>query len=89
MLCDLLKSVCCGQNTDSEEEVPSVKKSKKPPEKKADVSKPGKVQKRDPVVYISETGNGRHISLYVQLQWGGLCYKWDGLTHTLKYGHKT
>ncbi|XP_010135025.1 PREDICTED: replication factor C subunit 1, partial [Buceros rhinoceros silvestris] len=42
-------------DSDSEEEVQSVKKSKKPSEKKADISKPGKVQKRDPVVYISET----------------------------------
>uniref|UniRef100_A0A8D2QK20 Replication factor C subunit 1 n=1 Tax=Zonotrichia albicollis TaxID=44394 RepID=A0A8D2QK20_ZONAL len=47
--------LCCGQNTDSEEEVQSVKKSKKSPEKKAAASKPGKVLKRDPVVYISET----------------------------------
>ncbi|XP_064274456.1 replication factor C subunit 1 isoform X1 [Passer domesticus] len=42
-------------DSDSEEEVQSVKKSKKPPEKKAAASKPGKVLKRDPVVYISET----------------------------------
>lgn len=74
MLCDLLKSVCCGQNADSEEEVQSVKKSKKPSEKKADASKPGKGQRRDPVVYISETGNRRNISLYVQLQWGILAH---------------
>uniref|UniRef100_A0A8U8B5C4 Replication factor C subunit 1 n=1 Tax=Geospiza parvula TaxID=87175 RepID=A0A8U8B5C4_GEOPR len=47
--------LCCGQNTDSEEEVQSVKKSKKSPEKKAAASKSGKVLKRDPVVYISET----------------------------------
>uniref|UniRef100_A0A8U8BAW0 Replication factor C subunit 1 n=1 Tax=Geospiza parvula TaxID=87175 RepID=A0A8U8BAW0_GEOPR len=39
----------------SEEEVQSVKKSKKSPEKKAAASKSGKVLKRDPVVYISET----------------------------------
>ncbi|KFP81624.1 Replication factor C subunit 1, partial [Apaloderma vittatum] len=43
------------QNTDSEEEVQSVKKSKKPSEKEAAPSKLGKVLKRDPVVYISET----------------------------------
>uniref|UniRef100_A0A8C0ZJM6 Replication factor C subunit 1 n=1 Tax=Cyanistes caeruleus TaxID=156563 RepID=A0A8C0ZJM6_CYACU len=47
--------LCCGQNTDSEEEVQSVKKSKKSPEKKAATSKLGKVLKQDPVVYISET----------------------------------
>lgn len=58
--------MCCGQNTDSEEEVQSVRKSKKSPEKKAAASKPGKVLKRDPVVYISETGNGRNVSLYVE-----------------------
>uniref|UniRef100_A0A8C0ZJV5 Replication factor C subunit 1 n=1 Tax=Cyanistes caeruleus TaxID=156563 RepID=A0A8C0ZJV5_CYACU len=40
---------------DSEEEVQSVKKSKKSPEKKAATSKLGKVLKQDPVVYISET----------------------------------
>uniref|UniRef100_A0A8C0AMY6 Replication factor C subunit 1 n=1 Tax=Buteo japonicus TaxID=224669 RepID=A0A8C0AMY6_9AVES len=40
---------------DSEEEVQSVKKSKKPPEKKAATSKLGKVLKQHPVVYISET----------------------------------
>ncbi|XP_075276823.1 replication factor C subunit 1 isoform X1 [Opisthocomus hoazin] len=42
-------------DSDSEEEVQSVKKSKKPSEKKAATSKLGKVLKRDPVVYISET----------------------------------
>ncbi|KAM8808604.1 replication factor C subunit 1 [Eudromia elegans] len=42
-------------DSDSEEEVQSVKKSKKPPEKKAATSKPGKVLKQDPVVYVSET----------------------------------
>ena len=46
-----------------------MKKSKKPSEKKAATSKLGKVLKRDPVVYISETGNGRNTSLYVQLYW--------------------
>ncbi|XP_069712280.1 replication factor C subunit 1 [Phaenicophaeus curvirostris] len=42
-------------DSDSEEEVQSVKKSKKTPEKKAATSKLGKVLKQDPVVYISET----------------------------------
>ncbi|XP_064305374.1 replication factor C subunit 1 [Phalacrocorax carbo] len=42
-------------DSDSEEEVQSVKKSKKTPEKKAATSKLGKVRKQDPVVYISET----------------------------------
>ncbi|XP_061848332.1 replication factor C subunit 1 isoform X2 [Colius striatus] len=42
-------------DSDSEEEVQSVKKSKKPSEKNAATSKPGRVLKRDPVVYISET----------------------------------
>ncbi|KFQ81902.1 Replication factor C subunit 1, partial [Phoenicopterus ruber ruber] len=42
-------------DSDSEEEVQSVKKSKKPSEKKAATSKLGKVLKQDPVVYISET----------------------------------
>uniref|UniRef100_A0A8C0GQN3 Replication factor C subunit 1 n=1 Tax=Chelonoidis abingdonii TaxID=106734 RepID=A0A8C0GQN3_CHEAB len=42
-------------NTDSEEEVQSVKKSKKPPERKQSSSKPDKVLKQDPVVYVSET----------------------------------
>ncbi|XP_064918690.1 replication factor C subunit 1 [Columba livia] len=42
-------------DSDSEEEVQSAKKSKKPSEKKAVTSKLGKVLKRDPVVYISET----------------------------------
>ncbi|KFP18033.1 Replication factor C subunit 1, partial [Egretta garzetta] len=42
-------------DSDSEEEVQSVKKSKKPSEKKAATSDLGKVLKRDPVVYISET----------------------------------
>ncbi|KGL93187.1 Replication factor C subunit 1, partial [Charadrius vociferus] len=42
-------------DSDSEEEVQPVKKSKKPSEKKAATSKLGKVLKRDPVVYISET----------------------------------
>lgn len=57
--------MCCGQNTDSEEEVQSVKKSKKPSEKKAATSKLGKVLKQHPVVYVSETGNGS--ASYVQL----------------------
>ncbi|OPJ71031.1 replication factor C subunit 1 [Patagioenas fasciata monilis] len=42
-------------DSDSEEEVQSAKKSKKPSEKKEVTSKLGKVLKRDPVVYISET----------------------------------
>ncbi|PKU35194.1 replication factor c subunit 1 [Limosa lapponica baueri] len=42
-------------DSDSEEEVQPVKKSKKPSENKAAASKLGKVVKRDPVVYISET----------------------------------
>ncbi|XP_053920585.1 replication factor C subunit 1 [Cuculus canorus] len=42
-------------DSDSEEEVQPVKKSKKPSEKKAATSKLGKVLKQDPVVYISET----------------------------------
>ncbi|KAJ7414502.1 Replication factor C subunit 1 [Willisornis vidua] len=42
-------------DSDSEEEVQPVKNSKKTPEKKAATSKPGKVLKQDPVVYISET----------------------------------
>ncbi|NWI19906.1 RFC1 factor, partial [Crypturellus soui] len=42
-------------DSDSEEEVQSVKKSKKPLEKKAATSKLGKVLKQDPVVYVSET----------------------------------
>lgn len=42
-----------------------MKKSKKESEKKAATSKRDKVLKQDPVVYISETGNGRNISLYV------------------------
>ncbi|NXP55646.1 RFC1 factor, partial [Heliornis fulica] len=42
-------------DSDSEEEVQSVKKPKKPSEKKAATSKLGKVLKQDPVVYISET----------------------------------
>ncbi|XP_075356062.1 replication factor C subunit 1 isoform X1 [Mycteria americana] len=42
-------------DSDSEEEVQSVKKSKKPSEKKAATSKLGKVLKQDPVAYISET----------------------------------
>lgn len=46
----------CGQNTDSEEEVQPVQKSKKPPEKKVSAPKLGKALKRHPVVYISETG---------------------------------
>uniref|UniRef100_A0A8C9FB15 Replication factor C subunit 1 n=1 Tax=Pavo cristatus TaxID=9049 RepID=A0A8C9FB15_PAVCR len=46
---------CCGQNTDSEEEVQSVKKTKKPSEKKAATPKLGKVLKQHPVVYVSET----------------------------------
>lgn len=36
-----------------------MKKSKKPSEKKAATSKLGRVLKQHPVVYISETGNGR------------------------------
>uniref|UniRef100_A0A8C5TEU1 Replication factor C subunit 1 n=1 Tax=Malurus cyaneus samueli TaxID=2593467 RepID=A0A8C5TEU1_9PASS len=40
---------------DSEEEVQSLKKSKKTPEKKTATSKLGRVLKQDPVVYISET----------------------------------
>lgn len=70
-----------------------MKKSKKLPEKKAATSKLGKVLKQDPVVYISETGNGRNISLYVHLYWGGwdgLCYSgMDCLTGILKCDHKT
>ncbi|KAM6261652.1 replication factor C subunit 1 [Porphyrio hochstetteri] len=42
-------------DSDSEEEVQSVKKSKKPSEKKAATSKLAKGLKQDPVVYISET----------------------------------
>uniref|UniRef100_A0A8B9VRD3 Replication factor C subunit 1 n=1 Tax=Anas zonorhyncha TaxID=75864 RepID=A0A8B9VRD3_9AVES len=42
-------------DSDSEEEVQSVKKSKKPSEKKAATSKLGKVLKQHPVVYVSET----------------------------------
>ncbi|XP_051472605.1 replication factor C subunit 1 isoform X1 [Apus apus] len=42
-------------DSDSEEEVQSVKKPKKPSDKKAATSKLGKVLKQDPVVYISET----------------------------------
>ncbi|XP_025949504.1 replication factor C subunit 1 isoform X1 [Dromaius novaehollandiae] len=42
-------------DSDSEEEVQSVKKSKKPSEKEAAASKLGKVLKQDPVVYVSET----------------------------------
>ncbi|KAF4790402.1 Replication factor C subunit 1 [Turdus rufiventris] len=42
-------------DSDSEEELQSVQKSKKSPEKKAAASKLGKVLKRDPVVYISES----------------------------------
>ncbi|XP_061235668.1 replication factor C subunit 1 isoform X2 [Neopsephotus bourkii] len=42
-------------DSDSEEEVQSVKKSKKESEKKAATSKPDKVLKQNPVVYISET----------------------------------
>lgn len=42
-----------------------MKKSKKPSEKKAASSKLGKVLKRDPVVYISETGNGRNTYHYI------------------------
>ncbi|KFO10864.1 Replication factor C subunit 1, partial [Balearica regulorum gibbericeps] len=42
-------------DSDSEEEVQSVKKSKKPSERKTATSKLGKVLKQDPVVYISET----------------------------------
>lgn len=71
-----------------------MKKSKKSPEKKAATSKLGKVLKQDPVVYISETGNGRNISLYVHLYGaeGGnsLCYSgMDCLTGILKCDHKT
>nr|XP_013041457.2 replication factor C subunit 1 isoform X5 [Anser cygnoides] len=42
-------------DSDSEEEVQSVKKSKKPSEKKAATPKLGKVLKQHPVVYVSET----------------------------------
>ncbi|XP_048704503.2 replication factor C subunit 1 isoform X1 [Caretta caretta] len=42
-------------DSDSEEEMQSVKKSKKPPERKPSSSKPDKVLKQDPVVYVSET----------------------------------
>uniref|UniRef100_A0A8C3TZH5 Replication factor C subunit 1 n=1 Tax=Catharus ustulatus TaxID=91951 RepID=A0A8C3TZH5_CATUS len=42
-------------DSDSEEELQSVQKSKKTPEKKAAASKLGKVLKQDPVVYISES----------------------------------
>uniref|UniRef100_A0A8C5X1K6 Replication factor C subunit 1 n=1 Tax=Malurus cyaneus samueli TaxID=2593467 RepID=A0A8C5X1K6_9PASS len=42
-------------DSDSEEEVQSLKKSKKTPEKKTATSKLGRVLKQDPVVYISET----------------------------------
>lgn len=67
-----------------------MKKPKKSPEKKAATSKLGKAVKQDPVVYISETGNGRNISLYVHLKWGGLCYiEMDYLTNRLKCDHKT
>lgn len=58
--------LCCGQNTDSEEEVQSVKKTKKTSEKKAATPKLGKVLKQHPVVYVSETGNG-NVMLHVQL----------------------
>ncbi|XP_054019968.1 replication factor C subunit 1 [Dryobates pubescens] len=55
-------------DSDSEEEVQPVQKSKKPPEIKAAAPKLGKVLKRDPVVYISETDEeddfvGKRISL--------------------------
>lgn len=76
MLEDLLLKVCivygrnvhlfCGQNTDSEEEVQSVKKTKKASEKKAAAPKLGQVPKQHPVVYVSETGNG-NVMLCVQL----------------------
>ncbi|NXL95687.1 RFC1 factor, partial [Alectura lathami] len=42
-------------DSDSEEEVQSVKKPKKPSEKKAAAPKLGKVLKQHPVVYVSET----------------------------------
>nr|CAG31651.1 hypothetical protein RCJMB04_9c6 [Gallus gallus] len=42
-------------DSDSEEEVQSVKKTKKPSEKKAATPKLGKVLKQHPVVYVSET----------------------------------
>uniref|UniRef100_A0A8C8RXB8 Replication factor C subunit 1 n=1 Tax=Pelusios castaneus TaxID=367368 RepID=A0A8C8RXB8_9SAUR len=42
-------------DSDSEEERQSVKKSKKPPEREPSSSKPDKVLKKDPVVYVSET----------------------------------
>ncbi|XP_021252676.1 replication factor C subunit 1 isoform X2 [Numida meleagris] len=42
-------------DSDSEEEVQSVKKAKKPSEKKAATPKLGKVLKQHPVVYVSET----------------------------------
>lgn len=54
-----MQYLCCGQNTDSEEETQSVKKSKKLPERKQSSSKPDTVLKQDPVVYVSETGNGK------------------------------
>ncbi|XP_063166845.1 replication factor C subunit 1 [Candoia aspera] len=41
-------------DSDSEEEVQLIKKSKKPPERKLS-SKPDKLLKKDPVVYVSET----------------------------------
>ena len=73
--------LCCCQNTDSEEEVQSVKKTKKPSEKKAATPELGKVLKQHPVVYVSETGNGNvtlHVQLYcaVRLHYGvvGLMY---------------
>ncbi|EMP29569.1 Replication factor C subunit 1 [Chelonia mydas] len=44
-------------DSDSEEEMQSVKKSKKPPGRKPSSSKPDKVLKQDPVVYVSETGH--------------------------------
>ncbi|NXJ06398.1 RFC1 factor, partial [Odontophorus gujanensis] len=42
-------------DSDSEEEVQSVKKAKQPTEKKVATPKPGKVLKQHPVVYVSET----------------------------------
>ncbi|XP_065593183.1 replication factor C subunit 1 isoform X1 [Cyrtonyx montezumae] len=42
-------------DSDSEEEVQSVKKAKQPTEKKVAAPKPGKVLKQHPVVYVSET----------------------------------
>lgn len=53
-----------------------MKKSKKPSEKKAATSKLGKVLKQDPVVYISETGNGRNIICSAVVGWIMLQMGW-------------